>query len=277
MLSFDPNREVPAAAPAASTLPLRDGEAGLEIFCIERSGKSGFLGGAVVFPGGKVSEDDRGAPLDPARLHPRAALVAGDEDPLALVVAAARETLEEAALLPGAAPSPEALARLARRARERGAPPLAALLADEGVALDVGAFVPFGRWVTPEAESRRFDARFYLVRAPDGQRGEADAHEAVKAFWGRPEELVARFHAGAIFLAPPTLRLLELLAPLARVDDALALASEQSLAPICPTFVPGDPPFLAIPGDPAHALPDRRVAGGTRFVLRDGRFVTSEP
>jgi hypothetical protein len=34
---------------------------------------------------------------------------------------------------------------------------------------------------------------------------------------------------------------------------------------------------LALPGDPTHEVRERRVAGGTRFVLRDGRFVSSDP
>jgi 8-oxo-dGTP pyrophosphatase MutT (NUDIX family) len=278
VLSFDPNREVVTPLPAASVLPLRDGAAGLEVFCIERSGKSGFLSGAVVFPGGKVSPADRGASLDRGRLHSRCAHFSAEEDALALVIAAARETLEEASLLPAAGLVEGALERLAGRVRVKGAPPLVELLAEEKAELALESFVPFGRWVTPEAEQRRFDARFFLVRAPDGQRGAADEHEAVNAFWAAPTEILARFEKGQVFLAPPTTRMLELLAPLGTVADATALAAEQSLEPICPTFVPADPPYLALPGDPSHAIGERRVAGGTRFVLTpEGRFVSADP
>ncbi len=49
------------------------------------------------------------------------------------------------------------------------------------------------------------------------------------------------------------------------------------LAPICPQFVPGDPPALALPGDPAHREREAIVRGPTRFVLVDGRFVSRDP
>jgi hypothetical protein len=35
--------------------------------------------------------------------------------------------------------------------------------------------------------------------------------------------------------------------------------------------------MLALPGDPEHELSERRVEGPTRFVLRDGRFVSEDP
>jgi hypothetical protein len=35
--------------------------------------------------------------------------------------------------------------------------------------------------------------------------------------------------------------------------------------------------MLTLPGDPTHEHDDVRVAGATRFVLRDGKFVSEEP
>ena len=90
--------------------------------------------------------------------------------------------------------------------------------------------------------------------------------------------MLRRFTAGEIFLAPPTCRSLELLADCPTLESAMALAGEQSLLPICPEFVADDKaPFLALPGDPKHAIPEKRVAGKTRFVLRDGRFMSEDP
>src|SRR6266568_9424839 len=43
---------------AASVVMLRDGPAGLEVFLLKRHGLSDVLGGAHVFPGGKVDPED---------------------------------------------------------------------------------------------------------------------------------------------------------------------------------------------------------------------------
>jgi 8-oxo-dGTP pyrophosphatase MutT (NUDIX family) len=282
MLQFDERRDAATPIAAASVLVVSDDAGALEVFAIERSGKSGFLGGAIAFPGGKLDKADgwlAGAPLAPRT----AEFGSSDAAAEALVVAAARESLEEAALVPIASPDGRAAAldddsvrALSADLRKLGAAAFPRLLASRGLTLDASALVPFGRWVTPEAEARRFDARFFLLRRPPGQQGSADLHEVTRGFWSRPTELIHRFHAGEVFLAPPTLRLLELLEPLASVADALSLAAKQSLLSVCPRFVPADPPMLVLPGDPMHALAERRVEGPTRFVLHDGRFVGRE-
>ncbi|MCU0681926.1 MAG: hypothetical protein MUF34_06655 [Polyangiaceae bacterium] len=142
----------------------------------------------------------------------------------------------------------------------------------------MAALRPFARWVTPEAEPRRYDAFFFLLRLPEGQQGESDLGETTHGFWATPAEVLRRFVAGSLMLAPPTLRCLELLAAEASIEAAFALAERQTLLPVCPQFLPGaDPPALVLPGDPAHAIAERRVEGQTRFVLREGRFWSEEP
>ena len=246
-----------------------------------RHPRSSFLGGAVVFPGGKVDAADAeetwlGLAADP---HPRSiAFVSPSASARALAIAACRETLEEAGIVPvdSQVTDLDALrAELAAPIDTGGGPgALAGALARRGHKLALDALVPFARWVTPAAEQRRFDARFYLLVLPPGQVGKHDDHETTMSFWDRPANVLARFMAGEIFLAPPTTRTLELLAAVGDVRGALALAGEQTLAPICPTFVASDPPYLALPGDPSHEVPERRIQGPTRFVLQDGRFVS---
>ncbi len=256
------------------------------MFCVRRHVKSGFLGGALVFPGGKVEASDAAErwALLATEPHPRATgLIEPDDDAPAstaldartLAVAACRETFEEGGLLPidgGIAASD--LATLASAIRAGGG------LADElerlGRRLALGALVPWARWITPAAESRRFDARFFLLEGPPGQVGRHDDHETTSSLWARPADVLDRAARGEFFLAPPTAHTLELLASVADVTGAVALAERQTLKPICPLFSPGDaamPPFLALPGDPAHAIRERRAEGPTRYVLRDGRFV----
>ena len=50
--------EVTAARPAATVIPVRDGDAGLELLLVQRNPESRFMGGAWVFPGGAVHEGE---------------------------------------------------------------------------------------------------------------------------------------------------------------------------------------------------------------------------
>lgn len=276
-LSFEAAHEPTPPKDAATVLALRDiARGGVEVYCVQRHAKSPFLGGAIVFPGGKVDPGDA-ALAEPLTAGALAGASAWEADALslrALAIAAARELVEEAALFPSDITTEVARA-LQDRLREKE--PLGSALAAVGATIDLGRFVPFGRWVTPTAEARRFDARFLLLRATDGQEARPDEKETTLGFWASPIEVLARFMRGDIQLAPPTTRCLELLGDVATIDDAFALAARQSLQPTCPLFVPADPPFLALPGDPAHAEREPTVGGPTRFVLRDGRFVSEDP
>lgn len=279
-LDFDPARRAPAPRPAATVIVLRPSAEGLEVFCVLRHQKSGFLGGAVVFPGGKVDPKDASELWDglSSEPHPRTSLLATDDAPArALTIAAARETLEEATIVPLETPLPDDEILAMRRELESGRA-LPEVLRSRGARLATAALVPWARWVTPEAEARRFDARFFLLALPEHQRGAHDDHETTMSFWARPADVLRRFLAGEIFLAPPTTRSLELLAECDSLESAVALANEQSLLPVCPKFVADEKaPYLALPGDPSHDVPEKRVSGKTRFVLRDARFVSEDP
>ncbi len=221
MLDLDPTRAAAAPRDAATLVVVRDGASGLEVFCVERQ-KVGFLGGAVVFPGGKLDTAD----LDPAWVtlskSPRVPTGSSEADVATwrgLGVAACREALEEAAILPlaGTALDHATLRSWqARVAKKRGGPPpettLAALLTEAHARLDLAALHPMARWVTPVAESRRFDTRFFLYVADAALTGAHDDHETTASFWATPAEVMRRFVAGELQLAPPTHRTLKQLA-----------------------------------------------------------------
>jgi hypothetical protein len=195
--------------------------------------------------------------------------------PRGLAVAACRETLEEGLLVPIDPPLDDV--GVAALRAEAGGLGFAAAVRARRARLRIDRLVPWARWVTPEAESRRFDARFFLLALPPGQVGRHDEHETTMSFWATPDDVLGRSARGEIFLAPPTTRTLELLATVSSVEGAFALAAQQSLRPICPLFVPDErSPFLALPGDPAHPVREIRVPGPTRFVFRDGRLVSEE-
>ncbi len=286
MLDLDETRESVPPKDAATLLLLRDGPSGPEIFCVERNKKSAFMGGAIVFPGGKVDALDADAAWSHITTAPHAAGagLADDQDHLrALTVAACRESLEEACIVPVSGGAlDEAGLRALQSALTAGSTALRAALEARRLKLDLGALVPFARWVTPVAESRRFDARFFVARAPEGQIGAHDEHETVSSFWATPRDVLARWDEGRVQLAPPTHRTLTVLSAHASVDDAVEAALQASLAPICPRLVPhkdaqGDTLALVLPGDPEHDVPEARVAGPSRYVLRGERWRSEDP
>jgi 8-oxo-dGTP pyrophosphatase MutT (NUDIX family) len=272
-LSFESTGPAVTPRDAATVILLRESADGLEVFCVERSKGSRFLGGAVVFPGGKVDDADAEAPSLPSPRGTHDELVDTRRE-RAIAVAACRELLEEAGVVATRAEPEKAALVVAALAQGM---PMGDALAHAAVQLDLTLLHPFARWITPEAEPRRFDARFFLLAMPAGQEAKHDGHETTTSFWATPREVLERFARGDIQLAPPTTRCLELLADVASIEAAFGLAKRQSPEPICPCFVPGDPPMLALPGDPEHELASRRVAGPTRFVLREGRFVSEDP
>jgi 8-oxo-dGTP pyrophosphatase MutT (NUDIX family) len=288
MLDLDPNRQGPTPRDSATLVVVRErrearerGDSGIEVFCVERH-KTGFLGGAVVFPGGKLDASD----LDPAwtssTTPPRAAGAPFAADAAALrglAIAACREALEEAAILPVVGGAPAHAELLAWRAEmARGTGGLRTILESRGLRLDLAALHPLARWVTPTAESRRFDTRFFLYVSDGGDTGAHDDHETTASFWASPSEVLARFAARSLVLAPPTHRTLEVLSAARDTAEAVAIASRACLDPICPRAVAhrdaaGTTVAIVLPGDPEHEVRVTRVPGPSRYVLRDGRFV----
>ncbi len=278
LLDFDPNRQSAPPRDAATVIVLRASASGLEVFCVRRHARSAFLGGALVFPGGKVDPADADPRWDvlAGTPQPRGELFAGRATARALAVAALRETLEEGAILPVEGGALDGDGVEAIRGELSSGTALATALERRRLRLALDGLAPWARWVTPEAEARRFDARFFLLEVPSGQVGRHDQRETTESFWEAPRRVLERGAAGEFFLAPPTARTLELLSEAGDVQAAMAMAARQSLAPICPRFVAANEPYLALPGDPSHDVPERRVDGPTRYVLRDGRFVAED-
>jgi 8-oxo-dGTP pyrophosphatase MutT (NUDIX family) len=272
MLDLDPAREGPTPRDAATLVLVRDGPRTLELFCVERNKQSRFLGGAIVFPGGRVEESDRDVAWDD--------LAFGDDarDLRAFAVAACRETLEEAALLvvDGHVTDEDVVALRARASADDGA--LRTFLRERKLRLDLRSLAPLARWVTPRVESRRFDARFFVAPAPSGQLGAHDMSETMASFWDSPTAILARFDRSEIQLAPPTHRTLMQLAPCKTVEDAMNVARTAALDPICPELVPQEGTLaLVLPGDPEHAVRETRIAGPSRYVLRGSHWRAENP
>lgn len=282
-LDIDLDRQTVTPKDAATIILIRDGASGLEVFAVERSKQSRFVGGAVVFPGGKLDPSDLSDAWTTLTTDPRETTT-GHTEPFAtdalhlraLAIAACRETLEEAALLFASGTKKvtdeELLALRTECTTEPDA--LRVYLANKDLKLDLGALHAFARWVTPTAEARRYDTRFFLGVAPPEQSGAHDDFETTSSFWATPQALLDRNERGEVTLLPPTHRSLAILAGAKDVQAALALAAAANLSPIVPRAVKTDGGLaLVLPGDPLHDVREPRSPGATRFVQRDKQWL----
>ena len=275
------NSEVPTGAPrdAATVVMLRDNaKQGLEVFLLKRHGLSDVLGGAYVFPGGKLDVSD--TELD-AHLHldqsAELLYVALGESELpvakaqGLFVAALREAFEESGvlfttnvLLPHEA---EALSPHM---------PFNQMLAAHTLRLEASALVPWSRWITPRMPSitnKRFDTRFFVAAVPTGQEARHDNHEATESVWLPPRLALEQYWSGQIELAPPQVMSLAHLARHSTVCDVLAQARSKAPALVFPeSFDEGGTRVLCYPGDHRHSVRERALPGPTRLLHRKGRF-----
>ena len=232
---------------AATVLLLRDGVPGLEVYLLRRTRGMPFAGGMTAYPGGGV--DPRDGDVETAWAGPSPAEWAhafGCDERTAreLVCAAVRETFEEAGvLLAGAADGGNVVPdvsgedweaqRQALLARELS---LAELLADRGLALRSDLLRPFAHWITPPAEPRRYDTKFFAAALPVGQEARHVTGEADEVTWLAPSAALAEMSAGTRPMLPPTIHTLGQLEPFADVAAALAGSPPEPLHPISPTF-----------------------------------------
>lgn len=153
---------------------------------VRRNRDAVFLGGAHVFPGGAVDDVDHTA------LARSAVRWSGDDDEFPWRAAAVREMAEEAGVCVGPEIDPGGLEGAALYER----------LVAMGQTLDADALEYVSNWVTPVGPPRRFDTRFYVVRATG--RVVTDDREVFDAVWIRPEDALARADSGDWFLEFPT-------------------------------------------------------------------------
>jgi 8-oxo-dGTP pyrophosphatase MutT (NUDIX family) len=239
---------------AATVVLIRERGAGFEAFLLRRHRGASFMSGAFVFPGGAADE--------------------GDGDPRAT---AARELFEEAGVLIIKGETPDDLAALRRRVLD--GEPLAGLLAERGLALDLDAFHYYAHWITPSVEKKRFSARFYVARLPAGQEPSFDDRETVDQAWVTPAEALER--SAELALPPPQIRTFHELAAAATIDDVMAICARRagSPHPVMPRLAQLPVGFaLLLPWDPDYEVTGQGDAapmpaghplaeGPSRFVM----------
>src|SRR5262245_6657250 len=223
-----------------------------------------FMPGAYVFPGGALDPGD-----DSAELHGRCV---GLDDAaasralgvarggLAYWVAAIREAFEESAILLAYDASGRYVSlsgagadrfRAHRKALDRNHGAFAALARAEGLRLATDRLLYFGHWITPVTVPRRFDTRFFLAVAPEGQEAQHDNHETIAHKWLRPQEALDLCAKEMLNMRFPTIKTLE---RFAACSTAAELVAQISSAPEVQTRLPRitrDGRTL-LPGDPGY-------------------------
>jgi 8-oxo-dGTP pyrophosphatase MutT (NUDIX family) len=277
------NRTLITTAPraAATVVMLRDVGEGMEVFLLKRHGLSDVLGGAYVFPGGKVdagdAEPDVAAHLDqsPQALH--ASLDEPDIDTrtaASLYVAALREAFEESGILfaqKASAAQVEQASALLRQGHAFGE-----MLARMALRLQTLSVLPWSRWITPQMASvsnKRFDTRFFVSAVPADQTARHDNHEATESVWLSPRAALEQYWDRQIELAPPQIMSLAHLARHTSVDSVLAEARARRPPVIAPEpHDVEDGRVLCYPGDERHSVRERVLPGPTRLYHRNERF-----
>ncbi|MBF0529495.1 MAG: NUDIX hydrolase [Deltaproteobacteria bacterium] len=282
-----------APLPASTVILMRDGrESPFEVLLMRRHHQQSFMSGAYVFPGGRVDDDDR---------RPDPSFVVGrtddqvwesfrdpnldHESALGYYLAAVRETFEEAGVLladrRNSDNRPLSSDRLAsyRAGLHDGRVSLEKIAVEAGVQIRLDWLLPYSHWITPEAERKRFDTRFFLARLPEGQETRHDEVEMSDSLWVTPREAINGFNAGRIILVPPTLVTLEELAEMASIEQAIALAGKRRVYPILPqAFMDGSIVSLKLPHDPEYSIEAFRQPPRpdeiSRLKLVDGRWQT---
>jgi 8-oxo-dGTP pyrophosphatase MutT (NUDIX family) len=270
--------------PAATVVMLRDtavGSRGIEVFLLKRHGASQVLGGAFVFPGGKVdladAQLDMQAHLDqtPQALH--SGMNEPSIEPLtaaSFYVAAIREAFEESGILFAQG----ATAHHADEATEllKQGLTFPAMLAHMNLRLHSQQLQPWSRWITPKVPSvtnKRFDTRFFISAVPETQIARHDNFETTESIWLRPKAALEQYWQGHIELAPP--QIMSLVSLLTHDTVASVMRAARSRLP--PVIEPE--PFddkgvrvICYPGDERHSVRQKAMPGPTRLIFKNKRF-----
>lgn len=280
---------------ASTVILIRDGQNdSWEIFLARRNRRQSFMAGAFVFPGGQLDNQDCNPELfkfarpvsgfDPQGLLQEYTLTS--EKARGFFLAAIRETFEETGIFFGGSSAGDFFSfknsdnckRFTdyRQALNKSQISLLDIMRKEKLLLFPDVLIPYSHWITPDIEKRRFSARFFLARLPEGQVPITDADELTESMWATPKKALEMHRAGKILLMPPTLKTIEEISLYSGIDELLAAAAKKIISPILPQLVDG---ALILPHDPAYTLVAyKRPANPSdpsRFIIEDGIWKTT--
>ena len=210
-----------------------------------RRSSRGTFASALVFPGGAIDADDASTEWEPFVED----FAAFDPNERARRIGAIRETWEESSILVGASGYAEPAGILA----DQG---LRDLVERSGVSLRLGALTSLAHWITPITEPRRFDTRFYIAPAPEGQVAVADGSEIVGVEWVNPGAAARAGRRGDSPIIFPTLMNLDRLAEAGSVEAAISAARARpdfTVLPVIETAEDGSR-SISIPAEAGYAV-----------------------
>jgi recombination protein RecT len=224
---------------ASTVVVCRDTDAGIEVYLLRRGSTAPGFPDAYVFPGGTVDKTD---------YSPQARMrMVGQWRPAepAFTYAAIRETFEECGLLFSVEPVDHDALREARTKMLKGDRSFSDTLIDLGVRLDARAVRYFSRWITPSVNPHRFDARFFVARAPKDQVAEADELETYQGRWVRPADILGEVERNEVQMIFPTIKHIERVGGFSNVYDLLTYTETKKTIPVTPEVRPG--PTYSLP------------------------------
>lgn len=283
---------------SATVILTRDSNQGpFKILLMRRHRNQDFMGGAFVFPGGRLDSGDcdpdltsyaNGFTAAEASRQLQAPDLPG-EKALGLFFAALRETFEEAGVLLARDPSGqlvdlaegEAAGRFAeyRLRLHQNRLSLRELAERERLQYALDLLIPYAHWITPEIESKRFSTRFFLARQPSEQLSSHDTIEMTKSQWISPSEAIEQQRAGQMLLMPPTLKTLEELSEFESLEELFRAARSRQIRTILPEPFRLENGFgVRLPHDPEYGIEaykqDPRPGETSRIVMSNGSWRT---
>lgn len=239
---------------AATVIITRDSRARqYEVFLMRRHQDQDFLGGAYVFPGGRLDEEDcdpgllpytRGLSREEASRLLQEADLPGARA-VGLFLTAIRETIEEAGVLLACeiegteAAVAERLTRY-RQALHKREMTMKQLAQEENLLFDLGTLVPYAHWITPEIVPTRFDTRFFLAPIPAGQTPIHDDKELVESLWVAPSVAIEQSARNELLLMPPTIKIMEDLSAFETAADLFRAAKTKRIETVLPQAFSGE-------------------------------------
>ena len=218
---------------------LRDTPSGIEVLMVQRTKKADFAGGALLFPGGKVDEDDHH--LLASKLCDFSEAI--DNELRALRIAGAREIFEEAGLLFARDPESRQLIDDVRAQEINGKYrqkllekelTFSQIVSDEGLMVATDLLVPFAHWITPITGKKRFDTHFLIAKALKNHEASHDGSETLDTIWIRPKTAIEDAKAGKRRVVFPTRMNLKKVDESPDVQTAINVAKNTPVVTVLP-------------------------------------------